>query len=280
MRSPINYFGGKGKLVKQLLPLIPPHRQYVEPFFGGGSVYFAKKPCGHETINDLNGDVINFYRVLQSPEGLVELQRLLDFTPYARQVYDDARVEWETATDPLRRAYLFFVIARMSMSGMFGVSWGYTVTESNRNRPSSLNNFRMATERLGKVHERLRDTQIECKDALDLIKHHDDPECFMYLDPPYMKDTRRGGGYECEMNDDQHKALLELIVNCKSKILLSGYGHPLYEEALKSWNRKEFHTACSAAVRSKSSGLQGEGKAKEKQPRIEVVWYNYNIGQS
>ena len=120
MRSPIMWFGGKGKMTAKLLPLLTPHRIYVEVFGGGASLLFAKDPAPVEVYNDLNEGLVNLFRVLRDRGQFDEFQRLVALTPYARAEYDYCREHWQAQTDPVQRAYQFYVVARMSFGGHFG----------------------------------------------------------------------------------------------------------------------------------------------------------------
>ena len=117
LRSPIQWYGGKGNMVAKLLPLLPSHKQYCEPFFGGGSVFFAKRPCPHETINDLDEGVTNFFRVLRNRGE--EFIRRAQLTEYNEALYSECRATWRKEPDELLRAWKWWVVARQSFSGRF-----------------------------------------------------------------------------------------------------------------------------------------------------------------
>ena len=130
LRSPIKWFGGKGHMQAKLLPLLPAHREYIEPFFGGGSIFFAKPPAKVETINDLDSAVMGFFRVLRDqPEEFLRLARL---TPYSRELYRECCATWSEETDDVRRAWRWWVVARQSFGGFFGRAWGSAVTHTRR----------------------------------------------------------------------------------------------------------------------------------------------------
>jgi DNA adenine methylase len=124
LRSPIVWFGGKGAMVAKLLPLIPEHRIYVEPFGGGASMLVSKEPSAVEVYNDINSGLVNFFRVLRDSRQYGRLRRLAALTPYAREEFDFCRETWADAEETVERAYKWFVVARMSFSGIFGNSWG------------------------------------------------------------------------------------------------------------------------------------------------------------
>lgn len=271
LRSPLRWFGGKGHMQAKLLPLLPAHREYIEPYFGGGSVFFAKQPALVETINDLDSAVMGFFRVLRDqPEEFLWLAQL---TPYSRELYNECRDTWQTETDPVRRAWRWWVVARQSFSGEFACSWSSVVTRTRRGMAGAPSMFLSTVGQLPETVARLQRTQIENAPALRVLERYCTPTSLAYLDPPYVANTRREGGYACEMTDADHEALVETILRLPGRFVLSGYAHRLYEPLeAAGWSRVDFTTACSAAGRTRASGLQGVGTIAAKQPRTESVW--------
>lgn len=259
-------------MVFKLLPLIPSHEQYVEPFFGGGSVFFAKSPCPHETINDMDEGVTGFFRVLRDRGE--EFIRRAQLTEYGEALFRDCRDTWREEDDDLLRAWKWWVVARQSFSGKFGASQSHTRTNTSRGMAGSVSVYLSCIDRLPLVVERLRGTQILCGDALRALRCCDTPDCFAYLDPPYVASTRSAGGYAHEMDDAAHAALVEyLLTEWTGKTVLSGYRHAVYEPLeAAGWRRIDWETACYAAGRVRGSGLIGEGAALAKQARTESVW--------
>jgi DNA adenine methylase len=272
LRSPIGWFGGKGNMVAKLLPLLPQHEQYVEPFFGGGSVFFAKDTCPHETINDADEGVTGFFRVLRDKgEEFIARAQL---TEYGELLFNDCRDTWREEGDELLRAWKWWVVARQSFSGRFGEGHGHTRTNTNRGMAGPVSGWLSGIDSLPLVVERLRGTQILCGDALRALRCCDTPDCFAYLDPPYVASTRSAGGYAHEMDDAAHAALVEyLLTEWTGKAVLSGYRHAVHEPLeAAGWRRLDFGTACYAAGRTRGTGLLGEGAALAKQARTESVW--------
>ena len=283
LRSPIWWFGGKGNLVRRLLKFVPEHDAYLEPFFGAGSLFFAKEPVKIEVINDIDGDLMNLYAVLRDEEKFARFYRLAYLTLYSRGEYNEAlrkfrNKEWK---DNVERAHLFFVLARMSFGGHLGNSWGYNITETLK----AVRNYLSAIDRLPEIHERLRRVQVECDDWLS-VWHRYVPvwkekgfKAFVYLDPPYMPETRRNGSYRFEFTEKQHEELVEVIKKERGvKIMLSGYPSQLYEELERCGCRKVcWNVACHAAGRTRYTGIQGEGATfKKGQRRMECIWMNYH----
>jgi len=271
LRSPIQWFGGKGQMQAKLLPLLPQHREYVEPFFGGGSVFFAKSPAKVETINDLDSAVTEFFRVLRDqPEEFLRLARL---TPYSRELYRECCATWSEETDDVRRAWRWWVIARQSFSGRFESGWSSYVTKSSHSMAQTCGGFLSSIDQLPEVITRLRQTQIENAPALRVLERYTTPTSLAYLDPPYVSSTRRGGGYSCEMTDTDHAELVEALLRLPGRFVLSGYVHAIYKPLeAAGWTRIDFETICYVTAKTRATGIQGAGSALAKQPRTESVW--------
>ena len=272
LRSPVAWFGGKSRMVNKLIPMIPNHTIYVEPFGGGASMLLAKTPSEVEVYNDLNSGIVNFFRVLRDKNSFTELQRLASLTPYSREEFHKFREEWESEQDLTHKAHKWFCIARMSFSGMFAKSFGYSKKSSSRGMAQCVGSYLSAIDKLSEVYQRLIRVLIENKDALKLIKTFDDPETFFYLDPPYVHSTRSKTYYEHELTDDDHHKLVDLLLKLKGKVMLSGYANEIYERLEKEgWIRKDFDTVLVA-----SGHTQNYNPAK-RQKRVESVWMNYAI---
>ena len=277
MRSPIGWFGGKGNMVAKLLKLIPPHHTYVEVFGGGASLLFAKKPSPVEVYNDMDSGLVNFFRVLRDPAKFERFYRLVCLTPYSREEYYYCRDTWETCDDEVERAYRWYIVARMSFSGRLGGGWSFSLTLSRRKMAASCSRWLSIIEMLPQIHQRMMMVQIEHRDFRDIIKIYDTKDTLFYMDPPYIPETRRGGGYEHEMSIEDHKVLVNLLLRVKGKVLLSGYSHPIYQPLEQAgWERHDYETACYAVGKTRATGLLGEGACMENQMRIESVWVSPN----
>jgi DNA adenine methylase len=222
MKTPISYYGGKQTMLKHILPIIPAHRVYVEPFFGGGAVFWAKEPSEVEIINDSNGMVVNFYQQLKT--NYDELKLLIDATPYSREAYKQAMVIYNHPYifSPVHKAWAFWIGTIQGFSNKIG-SWR---SSTQRSKESTLNyNKKAAFER--SLSYRLEFVQIEQKDAVDLIKKQDSEDSFFYVDPPYV-DSNQGhyGGYTQQHFDE----LLEVLSTLKGKFLLSSYPNQKLQE--------------------------------------------------
>ena len=259
-------------MVSKLLQLLPGHKQYVEPFFGGGSVFFGKAPCHHETINDMDEGVTGFFRVLRDrgPEFIARCQ----FTEYGEGLWRDCRETWREEPDELLRAWKWFVVARQSFSGRFGESQSHSRTTVHRGMAETCSTWLSCIERLPEVVARLKTTQILTGDALRAMRCTDTPDCLAYCDPPYIHSTRLHKRYAHEMSDADHAALVTyLLTEWTGKTVLSGYAHPLYAPLeAAGWHRIDWQTACHAAARTRATGILGEGAAMATQARTESVW--------
>jgi DNA adenine methylase len=256
MNPPIIWVGGKTKLAEWIVSLMPPHHMYIEPFAGSLAVLFAKNPSPSELVNDLDGDLINFWRVLRDRSR--QLVRKLEMTPYAR---DEYYLSFEPTDDPLERARRFFVLNHQAFaSRVYGQSGWHRPTPKQSSSPARMYHRRIA--QLRAAAERLKDVMIEHDDALAVIRRYDADNVCFYVDPPYLN-VRDVQPYKVRLQD--HTELLETLRTCKGKVILSGYWNTIYDEALKDWPRLDRQ----AVVTSPRS---------ERPKVIESVWLNYDPG--
>jgi DNA adenine methylase len=234
----LKYPGSKKRIAPWIVGQFPDNYReltYLEPFFGSGSVFFEKEPSVIETINDIDGEIVNLFKQIR--EHAEELIRLISLTPWSRQEYLTA---FEHTDDDLEQARRFLIRAWMSRGGG-GIIYKNGV-RFNKKRNGSLANFcdilpvriSIAADRL--LHSLSGPVQIECKDAITLIQEYDHKDVFMYLDPPYLRSTRtKNKLYKHELADDDHIRLLEAVISSKAHILISGYENGMYKEYLKGW---------------------------------------------
>jgi DNA adenine methylase len=222
----------------------------------------------------MDSGLVGFFRVLRDPDQWERLRELCALTPYSREEYEYCRENRQTATsDPVEQAYRWFVVCRMSFSGIFANSWGLGVESSNRGMASCCSKWMSGIDRLAEVHERILRVQIEHDDFRKIIERYDTSRTVFYLDPPYIPETRKAGYYAHELTPDDHRELVKILLAIEGKALLSGYAHPIYEPLVQAgWERKDFDVVCSAAGRTRNSGLKGAGHVKEEQKRVESVW--------
>ena len=246
------WFGGKSGLADWIVSLMPPHVSYLEPYAGSLAVLAAKPRADSETVNDLNGELVNLYRVCRDHGD--ELARRLDMTPYARREWMEAHAP---ATDPIERARQYVVHIEQAFAGDQRTStWTLERVGSRR-----MKNWRSVGERVMGLMRRLDNVFIEEADALELIpKWADNPDCLIYLDPPYTTDVR-GGTYSTDVTDDHHTALAEAVRDANAWVMLSGYDNPAYGDLFPGWHKDYRHTLVGGATGPRSD-------------RVEVIWTN------
>lgn len=256
------YYGGKNGLLKNLLPLLPACDHYCEPFAGSAAVLLNRDPSPIETINDLNGDLVNFFRVLRDSGDILQEKLLL--TPYSREEFTQA---WEDCEDPVERARRFFIRVQMDV-GKAGAkkdrSWSCNVTYVHNSHSYAVRNFHNKVKGMTELIERLRNVQIDCRPALDCIQKFDRRGTLFYCDPPYVPETRKSSNdYKFEMQDQDHKDLAEILNSCAGRVALSGYDSDLYRDLYPGWHKTLFKSR--RVPMSRGSGLV----------RQECLWTNY-----
>jgi DNA adenine methylase len=255
---PITYFGGKITLAPAITDLFPAHEHYVEPYGGSLAVLLAKRPAAMETVNDLDADLVTFWRVLRDQPA--ELERVCALTPHARAEHTAA---YEPAADEIERARRVWVQLTQGRAGVRSrTGWRHYVNPAGSvtSMPAYLRGY---VARIGPASERLAGVSLECRPALELIRSYGrDPKVLLYVDPPYLGGTRSSGGYLHEMkHEDQHRELAAALRDTKAAVVLSGYASPLYDDELYAgWHR---HTLAAST---------GQGGTWEN--RTEVLWAN------
>jgi DNA adenine methylase len=256
--------GGKHYLAKRIVSLMPPHTHYVEPFFGGGSVLFAKPFDGvSEVVNDLDDSLTNFWRVLQSPELFERFYRQVEATPFCEAIWQD--VYRNESNDQVDRAIAFFVCFRQSRQGL-GRDFATMVKRTRCGMNDHVSAWLTEVAGLPEAHRRLRRVVILNRDAMDVIRQNDGPDTLFYCDPTYLHATRSSiGEYrQHEMTDQDHARLLELLASIRGRFILSGYPSELYERHASAggWHLERIQIDNKA-----SSG-------RKKPARVECLWMN------
>jgi DNA adenine methylase len=264
VKPPFPYFGAKGTIAEQIVALLPAHEHYVEPYCGSLAVLLAKRPSKMETVNDLDEDLVTFWRVLRDRPA--DLAQRCALTPHSRVEYQNCRYD-QTPADDLERARRVWLLLTQGRGGTLGslTGWRHFVVPrgSSIGMPGYLDGY---VERLAPAAERLHDVSLECLPALELIeKYGRDAEVLLYVDPPYLGSTR-AGLYRHEMKTDaEHRALAEALQACSAAVIVSGYPSDLYDrELFAGWDR---HTIAT---------MTGNGAEKA---RTEVLWSNVPLGQ-
>lgn len=267
MRSPIQWYGGKGQMVGKLLPLLPAHHVYVEPFGGGAAVLFAKHPAPVEVFNDVHSGLINFYRVLRDPEQFATFARLAQLTPYSREEWTACAATWEATADPVDRAWRWFVGIRQCFNGRAG--WQMSVTESYGGAAHSVARWLAAVDRLPEAHARLQTVQVEHADWRRIFDQYDTSATLFYCDPPYVQETRAAQRYAYELTAADHQDLVARLLTVRGMVVVSGYAHAVYTPLeAAGWQRIDIVTAAHT-VRTR-----GDGAGRRNAERVETVWRN------
>lgn len=257
------YFGGKTRLAARIAALLPEHAHYVEPFAGSLAVLLAKTQSRMETVNDLDGELMTFWRVLRDePE---QLARVCALTPHSRAEHEAAFAVDYSTLDELEIARLVWVRINQGRSGTLRkTGWRYYVNPGATNSPMT-HYLDAYVARMAVAAERLQRVSLECRPAIEVIDRFGkfDVNC-LYVDPPYLGETRSSGAYQTEMSSPgEHEQLLEALLRARASVVLSGYESELYSAALNGWSRVEIPTTT--------------GQGGTRQERTEVLWSNRDI---
>lgn len=256
MNTLLNYPGAKWGMAKMIVNLMPKHRSYLEPFFGSGAVLFNKPPSAIETVNDIDGDVVNFFRVLREQPD--ELAEALALTPYARDVFDDAHEN--RGSSNFDRAYRFAVRSKMGHGFKTHRKTGFKIDVYSRERSYCTKCWNRLPEDIMEAAERLKAVQIENRPALEVIQKFNHDNVLIYADPPYLMSTRNCRQYQSEMDEQDHVQLLDALKQHKGAVILSGYPSEMYDRELVGWNRI-----------TRKSYNQAHAQ------RTEVLWCNFEV---
>lgn len=255
MKAPIKYYGGKGGMYNTIISYFPDENKYntyIEPFGGSGVVLLNKPKCDIEIYNDLDDNLFSLYWVLKDIDLFRSFKEQLELMYY----HEGIRNHW-LSIEPdnlLDKAIKFFYINRTSFNGHGGLSQVFVV---RKNMSKSVRDYLSSIEKLPEFHERWSSVFVYKRDGLELIEKFDKPKTMMYLDPPYVKSSRKSdSGYNVDQEDDFHYKLVDVLNNVKeAKVLLSGYDNDIYGNLNSKWERKEFKLPNSES--------------------IEILWMNY-----
>lgn len=240
MKSVIKYPGAKWCIAEWIINFFPKHHSYLEPFFGSGGVFFKKERSNIETVNDLDGEVVNLFECIRNdPE---KLAHHIFFTPYSREVYNRAYSK-DIPEDRFERALRFIV--RCNMGHGFrttGEKVGWKRDVAGRERAYAAKAWCDLPDIIVDTAERLKEVQIECTTATSLIPKFNSPDVLVYCDPPYLLSTRHGKQYRCEMSQDDHLQMLDVLKKHKGPVLISGYQSEMYDAELYGWHKETTFT--------------------------------------
>ncbi len=266
------WYGGKFSHLNWLLPLLPNTQHYCEPYGGSAAVLLNKKPAAVETYNDIDSEIVNFFKVLRNEQET--LIKAIGLTPFSRE---ELRIACEEPTKKLsdtERARRFFVRARQVRTGLAQTAsagrWAHCKLTSRANMAGAVSRWLGSVEGLSEIVQRLLRVQIENAPAIEVIQRYDSKETLFYCDPPYSHDSRTDiNAYKYEMTEAEHRKLANTLHTVQGKVALSGYHSPLMNELYGDWNYIE-----SAPKKAHSTNTNSDNK---KQERTEVLWINYDI---
>ena len=235
LKPPFAYYGGKTTLAPQIAKLLPEHDHYVEPFAGSLAVLLAKEPSPMETVNDLDGDLMIFWRVLR--DNREELAYVCEHTPHSREEYLAACEDVSSLPDIERARRVFVRLTQGRSHSMKPTGWKNHISYTAGSMTDRINKYQ---SRLKAVSKRLKNVSLESRDAVEVAESYGaNPSVCIYADPPYLGSTR-ADNYRLEMlEDDLHTQLSDVLNNVKASVVLSGYASPLYEELYEGWHRYE-----------------------------------------
>lgn len=257
------WYGGKYSHLDWLLPLLPATTHFCDVFGGSAAVLINRSPSPVETYNDIDSELVTFFRVLRDQkDALIEA---IGLTPFSREELQRACREPTSGLADLERARRFFVRARQVRTGLAqtasGGRWAHCLLTSRAGMAGAVSRWLGSIEDLSAIAQRLLRVQIENAPALEVIERYDSSETLFYCDPPYVHDTRGDiKAYSHEMTDSEHRKLARVLNQVNGKVALSGYHGPLYDELYQDWWRVEADPKLCHSV---------------KQERTEILWLNY-----
>ncbi|MBN2161767.1 MAG: DNA adenine methylase [Pontiellaceae bacterium] len=259
MKSPLGYLGGKSRLAKRIVERIPEHTCYVEPFCGGAWVYFTKPQSRVEILNDRDGELVNFWRVVKN--HLPEFLRCIDLTLVSREQFQlESKQDPSLLTD-VQRAVRYYRLQRMGYGGkVVNRTFGTSST-----RPSSLN-LPSVEEQLRETHKRMARTTIENLDACDCIRKYDSPQTFFYIDPPYWN----ADFYAVSFSGKDFRTLAETLRTINGSFILSLNDTPEVRMIFSDFRIESIETKYSLGNTKVSEGTRG---VERKEVLIHNLWY-------
>jgi DNA adenine methylase len=254
----LHYPGSKWSSAEWIISHFPDRYEdytYLSPFFGSGADLFRKKPSRLETVNDLDGDVTNLFRIIRDRPD--ELAHVVFFTPHSREEY---YASYDSGgADDLERARMFLVRTWQAIGAKSSdrTGWRSVIQYEKAPHKAAIHQWNEVSDKIMVVTDRLRGIQIENQHAVRLLERYRHQDVLVYCDPPYLLSTRSSRIYKHEMTDGDHVELLETLKLHPGPVIISGYAHSLYDDTLKGWKREE-----------------KQFYAESKRPRIEVIWIN------
>jgi DNA adenine methylase len=262
-RIVFGWYGGKFNHLNWLLPLLPTCHHYCEPFAGSAAVLFNRDPSPVETYNDIDGEVVNFFRILRDQKR--ELVEAIGLTPFSREEFSRAVAASREGISTLEQARRFFVRARQVRTGLAQTAslgrWANCKNTSRSGMAGVVSRWLGSVETLPDIAERLLRVQIENRPALEVIRLYDGADTLFYCDPPYPHEARGDAkAYGYEMTNVEHRELARVLSGIKGKAAVSGYRCDLMDSSYDGWRRVD---------------APGKNCHSVKKPRSEALWMNY-----
>lgn len=260
------WYGGKFSHLDWLLPLLPKTKHFCEPFGGSAAVIINREPSPVETYNDLDGEVVNFFKVLRDKKD--ELIQKIGLTPFSREEYIQAiRMKGNSNVSELERARLFYIRARQTRTGLAQSAssgrWAHCRLTSRAGMAGAVSRWLGAVDDLSLIAQRLLRVQFENSPAINVIKRYDSPETLFYCDPPYPHESRGdSNAYEFEMTDEEHEQLAKVLHAVEGNVALSSYQCSLMTKLYGDWERIDAPTKFCHSI---------------KRLRKESLWVNYEL---
>lgn len=259
------WYGGKYSHLSWLLPLLPETNHFCEPFGGSAATLINRKPSPVETYNDLDGEVVNFFRVLRDQRD--ELIEAIGLTPFSREEFVLAIQESIDGLSNLERARRFYIRARQARTGLAQTAspgrWATCRNTSRRGMGGAVSRWLGSPQDLVEIAARLIRVQIDHRPAIDVIHAYDSPDTLFYCDPPYPHESRGDNkAYRYEMTDKEHVVLAKVLHDVRGCVAISGYRCDLMDELYGDWKRIDADPAVCHSVK-------GE--------RQESLWVNYEL---
>lgn len=281
------WYGGKFSHLNWLLPLLPKTVHYCEPFGGSAAVLLNREPSSIETFNDIDGEIVNFFRVLRNKKE--ELLEAIGLTPFSKKEFELSISKSKNNISDLERARQFFICARQVRTGLAQTAssgrWAYCVLTSRAGMAGAVSRWLGSVEGLAEIAQRLLRVQIENSLAMDVIYRYDSKETLFYCDPPYIHDSRGdSNAYKYEMTNLEHIELSKLLHSVKGKVAIFGYHCELMDNLYGDWKYIESpKKACHSIKKVRQEVLwinydvpsknNGEKKCKEKTVTLQQTWY-------
>ena len=274
-------------MLDDLLPLIPYDQLFVDVFGGGGSVLLNRKPSPVEVYNDLDGNLVNLFRVIQHPEHSIELERRLRSTLYSKEEFVKALTIVKGGiepVDPVEQAWAMFVNMNQSVVGRVYRTQGNwsRAAISVSGESAVISGWKSLISRLGGIYDRLSAVQVDQRDAIESIEYWDGATTVLYVDPPYVHDTRVETEYYAhEMSNEDHERMVDTLISVNGYAVVSGYDHPIYNQFDTSgWARVEFDRVTTMTASQRGKGDDWTRDIKPRGKRTEVVWLNPKAQES